>query len=617
MSITRVISVSLLVLASSPAFAQSIALESIQDSVIGWMKAYHFKGVKDPVKVDDKFYTAAQLSIADSLANWMRASYVPKGGLGELKKAVTEKLGLYNQHTAGKPQSYGAYSKTYYELKYDNNKKMVPMTNSHVYWGIFANKVPGDWPVRDICTPTTYYFTIPSLDPERTDARIKKQLDLSTVPGIAPYTTFWVENMGYGQGQEHVLLCKDNKSPFINITRGEYLQAWEAAIPGFYEAEKKKIYEKEQGIQKRIDNEMKLLDERIQRFRKGLQANKEKYKNKLGEPAMTTAQPSIVNLENGRDVFTGSEMNDGGVITGLVPVYKVDPVVAALCKSDKPQWILVSWDYYPTTQPTQNQQHDAIVNNFNFTYVYNFFFYPEKVKGQPYKPLRSPTYKEAVEIREASAASRKNHADASIHFFDDFSTTAMGKQPLGWKTKMGSNGTSTVTNLEGLEGNWVIMNGRSMTPGHLVRPLPRNFTLSYELVAAQNFTWGARGMTFQLSKETSPGNAESYIKLKLRPGFDGRGGEAEVETKFPSGYSSGTKWLEAPGFSNNRINNHITVSIVKKEERLQILIDNNEIVEYEKAIPAALLFNAMSFYPGENMGEHDKYYISNIKITKD
>jgi hypothetical protein len=137
-------------------------------------------------------------------------------------------------------------------------------------------------------------------------------------------------------------------------------------------------------------------------------------------------------------------------------------------------------------------------------------------------------------------------------------------------------------------------------------------------VAAQNFTWGAKGLTFKLSKELSAGNAESYLELKLRPGFDGRDGEATLETKFPSppGYSNGTKWYAAPGFSNNKKNNHITVTIKKKDEILQVFIDKTKIAEYEKAIPATHLFNAMSF-TSYNPGENDKYYISNIKITKD
>ena len=49
---------------------------------------------------------------------------------------------------------------------------------------------------------------------------------------------------------------------------------------------------------------------------------------------------------------------------------------------------------------------------------------------------------------------------------------------------------------------------------------------------------------------------------------------------------------------------------------LQVFIDKTKIAEYEKAIPAAHLFNALSFY-SYNSGDNDKYYISNIKITRD
>lgn len=120
----------------------------------------------------------------------------------------------------------------------------------------------------------------------------------------------------------------------------------------------------------------------------------------------------------------------------------------------------------------------------------------------------------------------------------------------------------------------------------------------------------------QLSKETSPGNAESYLTLKLRPGYDGKDGEATFETKFPypPGYSNGTKWHVATGFSNNKKNNLITVTIKKMDEKLQVFIDKTKIAEYEKAIPMAHLFNAISF-TSANLGENDKFYISNIKIT--
>ena len=64
-------------------------------------------------------------------------------------------------------------------------------------------------------------------------------------------------------------------------------------------------------------------------------------------------------------------------------------------------------------------------------------------------------------------------------------------------------------------------------------------------------------------------------------------------------------------------NNRITVTIKKLEEKLQVFIDETKIAEYEKAIPATHLFNALSFDCNGNSAENDKFFISNIKITKD
>lgn len=374
---------------SAITFAQRIPPQLIKDSVLGWIKVYNFKGYKETKKVDDKLFSSAQLSICDSFANWMQVSYLPKGAMGDVKRSVSEKLGLYNRHTAGKPQGYGAYAETYMQLKYISNGKIIPLTSDNVEWSVFANGVPGDWPVRDICTPTQYYFTMPTAETEVDDERIKEQLDLTKQATIKPFISFWIKNMGFGSGRENVLLCKDNKSPFIKITKEEYLQALENAIPNYYAKEKKRITEAEQGNQQRMIFPLKNLDEKIEGFNTGLKKNREKYKNRLGELASTNSQPGLSDLANGRDVFSSQYLTDAESNSARYAVYKVDPAIIELCKKDKPQWILVSWDYYPR-DAIEKQQHEAIINNFNFEYVYNFFFTPEKVKGISYTPLRSP-----------------------------------------------------------------------------------------------------------------------------------------------------------------------------------------------------------------------------------
>jgi hypothetical protein len=174
-----------------------------------------------------------------------------------------------------------------------------------------------------------------------------------------------------------------------------------------------------------------------------------------------------------------------------------------------------------------------------------------------------------------------------------------------------------VTTVDGTQNNWVILAGNSLVANDLKKPLPQNFTLSYDLIVPENFTWGGKGLVMVLTKEKTEGVAESFINLKLRPGSGGSNGEVTLETKFPSGYANGTKWYVATGFSNNKKINRINVSLKKSGEVLQVFIDNNPIVEYAKGVPADLLFNTLSFEMSNSNGETEKYYLSNIKITKD
>jgi hypothetical protein len=74
-----------------------------------------------------------------------------------------------------------------------------------------------------------------------------------------------------------------------------------------------------------------------------------------------------------------------------------------------------------------------------------------------------------------------------------------------------------------LPGHWAVL-GREyivLQPLALPTPLPADFTVTYDLVAGAKFTWGAKGMTFELGAGKSPTNPESYLRLRLRRGRSG------------------------------------------------------------------------------------------------
>ncbi len=596
-------------------------LESIADIDFGWMKIYRYTTSPTAKQLGDRAYSAAQIGNSQRLIEWMQQSYTPKGCLGNVGyyqnaiykfSSTNSRLGnAISSHVQALPQLYGAYSKMYMFLKKDAGGKFVPQNNLAEYWNIEANGLQYiSVPVSFISRTEEYYFVFPDFKTyakgyDDEDKKAGNFMDFDNHKNFKEYRHCYIPPRIIDDYPHYlVILSKNNELPFEEVTIGEFFEQAEKQFP-FWQ---------------NIDP---VPAAQFATAQKNLARLKLKYKSKWHEIARLDLSATDINLQSFVNATEGYDdfFDNRNLDDKTFPILKVKKEVRERCKTLGPQWLVVRWTMGMPTQPFNVHLHESIINNFNFDYVYNFFFDPEKVKGKPYKPLRSPSYKEAVAITEESETSKKIKADKNIFFFEDFSTTEIGKKPIGWNSKLNYDGKSCViTRLDGESGNWTELKGNeAFIPNQLRKPLPQNFTISYDMVAPQNFTWGGKGLAFQLSKETTPGNAESFLKVRIRPGFDGRNGEVEMEAKFssPPGYMDATKWMAAPGFSNNKKNNRITVTIKKKEENLQLFIDKNKIAEYEKAIPAALLFNAISFTHGRSDAETEKFYVSNIKITKE
>lgn len=528
-------------------------LESIADIDIGWMTIRNHTAAPKGKQLGDRIYSANQIGYSQKFVEWMQQSYLPKGCLGDATyyqnaipkfSGTNSRLGnAINQHGHALPHMYGALSKIYMFLKKDAEGKFIPQNNLSDDWRIEVNGLQTiSNPVSFISSYEQYYFVIPdySDNAKGYNANNKAASDLGGFinhKNLSAYKHFYIPHSSYV-----VIMTKDKEMPFEKITIGEFFTQVEKQFPVWQNIEP-------------------VSADNFVSAQKNLARLKEKYKDKWNDIAELKLSKTAITLydfvnakEGYDDMFDNKDIYGKEGVHTTFPILKVKKTSLALCKTDQPQWLVIRWTMSMPNEPYNNHLHESILNNFNFDYVYHFFFEPEKVKGQSYKPLRSPKTKEVVVINEASAASKTNTADKNIFFFEDFSTTATGKKPNGWQTRIANESTAVVTNPDGLDGNWGELRGHYIKALLLKKPLPQNFTLSYDVVATQNFTWGAKGLTMLLSKETSPGNAESFLNLRLRPGFDGKDGEAVLETKFPSppGYSNDTKWFTAPGFSNNK-----------------------------------------------------------------
>lgn len=612
--------ISLLLLLSSSSFSQRTSQQLIADSSFGWMKIHNYKGYKTSKTLGSRVFSAAQLSICDSFVNWMQASYLPKGTIGDVRKVIMPEIGLYNKHQQFAPQGYGATSYTW--SLYMKNGKPTPIQETEIPWGITANEVPGT-AMEKLCTKGDYYFFMEETDhfknmvPEDQAAKY----DIKKLPQFAGFHTTHSNSSRFDRNAnfvEAVLICKDNKLPFIQVTVGDLLNKSVKLINDEHENKLKDIREKNKDNQKSIDYFTGYENENYKKALNTFAKLKEKYRNRLNDWALIPSLFDYIDFTNGEDLFTGRPVDDAGSIAERFPVYKFAPGVVEQSKQDKPLWIRVTW-YWTMSEERMRHMHESIINNFNFQYLYDFFYAPEKVKGQPYKPLRSPYTKEVVVVTEKSSAAKKAAQDNSFHFFEDFSSNPAGQKPAGWYSETSQQGSySKVITLPGAGEKWLEVKGHNgLIPNHLKKPLPQNFEMSFDIAVPKGFTWGAKAFEVYLGTEGSYIENGRRLLLRLKPGFDGRAGETSLQGNFGTGYFAGAKaYYDAPGFSNNGDINHIKVMLKKQGEALEYFIDGKPVAFIPKAIPAGAAFNWLQFNHSRSDAPAEKYYITNIKISK-
>jgi hypothetical protein len=132
-------------------------------------------------------------------------------------------------------------------------------------------------------------------------------------------------------------------------------------------------------------------------YRTGIQQLRNKYKNSLQEPAVVNnAEITIRSFTLNDDPFaiTASQKQWKQFYT----VYQYTKELLEKCRTDKPQWITISFPFIAKDRGNQLlEMYKAMSENFNYEYVYNYFFNPEKIKGLAYKPADENGLKKRLE----------------------------------------------------------------------------------------------------------------------------------------------------------------------------------------------------------------------------
>ncbi len=606
----------------------------LEDSILPWKPMSALVPSKYPWTI-----SPAQQKLPALFFDWIKKSH-------QLVGAVNKSYALAEPNKKDEVSSYAVgVNAAVWKADWDNSGKVVKnQPHSEVPIQILSNYIIDATPISLLTIPGRPVFFRRSQYPEQTFAdwiygnKLIKHFQLEKHPQIGKYIIQYYGCTGEGcQPMVAVYLAPNNKLPIRQLTRGEVLDMSEAAIPG----EIKRLlgdpitvnnnYLKE----KYAARAKELETVEAPKWKTNIEKLRKQYRNSLNEPAFIRNINGIhmSNFEYGDDIFEPST-------TRKFAVYTYEDGVMENSKKDKPLWICINWMPVVETGDVYSREiHRSMTNYFNFDYVYDYFFNPEKVKGQPYGIRNAEQFKQtAARVKtNAPVNVNSNNLAEGVYFADDFLSNSKGSKPKGWfMPAVGKQ--SVVVQANGLEGNWVELGQYKMTPLGLKGTLPDNFKMEFD-VACNDFE-DNQGATLKLqinnNETTANGdykNAVNYnnINFDITPSNskwqNNPTGSIRMNVEY-KGIDSKIRYAENPmklkynEFSNKK--NKASITIIKKGNKVGCFINGRELENVAKdkygniipgfnELPAGSRFTTFYF---EKSADNRTIYISNVKISR-
>jgi hypothetical protein len=523
------------------------AEQRIQDSVIGWWDNLRFDRY---IKPTQDAVTLKKIAHVNNLVDWVKKTYTPVAGLGTYIRRV-DAAGRFGVN-------FSAWNVSFDKLWVEANGRFKPIPEELDNFYIFANVVPGSYPIPFMNKPgQSYYFTWQPNGYSDQTKQDRAEMDPKIHPNAYKYLT-WVNEWCT------VFLTPGNKLPFTPVTQAELLQMAETSLAGELERARKEAEAQWPGNTKSINEAVAYKQNVIDKYKAKIQQLRQKHAATLQQQAVVRdMQPTMYSFETDPDIFQ-IDVSEKEHLHAY-PVYKMEPDLQQRCRSDQPQWVAVYFPY--ATKKNGNKELEifrAMSENLNYDYLYNYFFAPEKVKGVPYKPAqqqqltaRLDSFRNKYKLQAMEMVAKRSAMPANAVLFDDFSRSALGSKPAGWYF-VDRDKKSTVTTVDGQAGKWLRLEYNNALTPTTIKALPNNFTIEYDIVTDQ-FT-GRTGGTIYLTlngthkradevtasaeffMEITSGLAEgartnynyrglARMKLDTRPtniGYNERGGEKNI-----------------------------------------------------------------------------------------
>ena len=212
-----------------------------------------------------------------------------------------------------------------------------------------------------------------------------------------------------------------------------------------------------------------------------------------------------------------------------------------------------------------------------------------------------------------------------VMLWEDFSQDAIGDFPVNWNT----NGSGEVVTIEGLEGNWLMMQKVSNFTLNKLLSLSENFTIQFDVTITVPFNRLSNPLYFGIGDIKNPktyinsshhsldGNNNAVFWIAMHPGEQkyNSNGFGNYLMYYNSESNLVTEKTDLPDFMDVKEKLPLKISIWKQKQRIRVYMNENKIVDLPRILPAEMKVNAL-IWKTEVYQDDNKYFISNLRVSE-
>lgn len=608
--------------------AQYTREERLADSVIGWWPENKY----DKLKAGTDAVSQQKIKNINLFAEWVKKTFTPVGGIGSYQRYIND---IY----------YGVAFDVWDVASKLENGRYRPEGHTNITFRMEANRIQGAYDIYFMNAPgkPVYFAWEPDGYAETQQLADKRKGSDSKISSNAYAFLPRINEL------HTVYLVPGNKLPIISVTKGELLDQAEASLANVLENERKDATQKYQRDTRSIEYAMEYKRKEVEKYRSKIQQLRKKHIATLNEPAVINAlQPTMESFDTDPDIFDLNTWAGAQPLKHTYPVYKMDVATIEKARSATPLWIALSFPFQTKADRTKAYEiYRALTENFNYAYVYNYFFSPEKVKGIAYTPVDPEGLKARLDgyrnkyKKEAIVTIAKNEKlQAGSLLYDNFSKDAPGTKPAGWLVPDNDRNT-LVTTLKGESDHWLSLSYNKTVKPATISSLPSDFILSFDLLTGA-FTGVTGGrLTITLGGSTGTGankkSTQFFFEITsgqaaaFRANHNYRGLARVRLSNIPSkmSYNDQGGFAELPQAFFTDEKRKVRVTIKKQEGNISVLLDNKPFISSaglktryndkpcgDCTIPTGILFNKIEIQNMTQDAGEVGTYITNFNITQ-